>query len=73
MKQKLGVMWQGFQPETVRGWLAHAGLRDPVVEVSEPPQKSSELPATFIATATKPAPARARAKRLQPGTDRDGD
>lgn len=69
MKQKLGVLWQGFQPETVRGWLAHAGLRDPAVEVSEPQQKSSELPATFIATAIKPAPAKARKERLQPTTD----
>ncbi len=54
MKDKLGVLWQGFPAETVRGWFEQAGLEDLRVEEGDPPTKNQDLPATFIATANKP-------------------
>ena len=55
MKEKLGVMWQGFPMETVRTWFEQAGLEGLGIEVTESAARSPELPATFIATAHKRA------------------
>ena len=55
MKEKLGVMWQGFPSDTVRSWFAQAGLEGLGIEQSEPAARNADLPATFIATAHKPS------------------
>ena len=54
MREKLGVLWQGFPEVTVRTWFEQAGLTDLQMEVGESPSKNHDLPATFIATANKP-------------------
>jgi ArsR family transcriptional regulator len=54
MKEKLGVMWQGFPLETVRRWFHQAGLQDLGIEISEPARRNQDLPQTFIAAACKP-------------------
>jgi ArsR family transcriptional regulator len=64
MRQELGVVWMGFAPDEVSRWLAAAGLGEPRVEVQESVARGADLPATFIASAVKPAaaPAARRAK-----------
>ena len=54
MREDLGVMWSGFEPEEVLGWLADAGLEDRRSERLEGRTRSRDLPATFIASARKP-------------------
>jgi ArsR family transcriptional regulator len=54
MRQELGVLWLGFDPEEVLGWLREAGLASPGVETFEPASPGRELPATFIASAHRP-------------------
>jgi ArsR family transcriptional regulator len=49
MEQELGVVWNGFPGETVRGWFSSAGLVDIAVEESESLAKDRDLPATLIA------------------------
>ena len=34
-REKLGDLWLGFEPETLRGWLARAGLGEIAVETAE--------------------------------------
>ena len=53
MKQELGVLWSGFPVSAVREWLTAAGLGSIEIEQHEPARKGSDLPATFIAAATK--------------------
>ena len=60
LKEELGVQWQGFSLDRVRGWLSKAGLEDLVVEVADASHKDRDLPATFIASATRPAGGRKR-------------
>jgi ubiquinone/menaquinone biosynthesis C-methylase UbiE len=60
LKEELGVQWQGFSLDRVRGWFKKAGLVDFLVEVAEAPHKDRDLPATFIASASKPAARRKR-------------
>jgi ubiquinone/menaquinone biosynthesis C-methylase UbiE/DNA-binding transcriptional ArsR family regulator len=55
LKEELGVQWQGFSLDRVRGWFSKAGLVDFEVEVTDAPHKDRDLPETFIASATKPA------------------
>lgn len=55
MRRDLGVLWQGFSPERVHGWLDEAGLRNARIECQEPPSGGRELPATFIASAERPS------------------
>jgi ArsR family transcriptional regulator len=59
MKEELGVLWQGFDPAIVQGWLESAGLVDARVEVVEPATRGSDLPSTFIASATSGVECRA--------------
>lgn len=53
LKDELGVLWQGFPLDALREWLRAAGLSDVQVEIHEPINERSELPATFIASACK--------------------
>lgn len=54
MKRDLGVQWPGFPTDAIRQWLSAAGLDSIEIEEHEPARKGSDLPATFIASATKP-------------------
>jgi ArsR family transcriptional regulator len=59
MRSELGVVWLGFAPDAVAGWLAEAGLEHVRVEVQPPAARGGDLPATFIADARRPpGPAR---------------
>jgi len=55
MKDKLGVQWQGFSLDTMQSWFEQAGLEGVHTELSPPAARSEHLPATFIATALRPA------------------
>jgi ArsR family transcriptional regulator len=55
MRQELGVVWLGFDPEEIREWLRAAGLGEPWIETLGPASPSPDLPATFIASARRPA------------------
>jgi ArsR family transcriptional regulator len=55
MREELGVLWLGFLPEEVVAWLTAAGLVAPRVEQVASPSPARELPATFIASARRPA------------------
>ena len=54
MRQELGVVWLGLEPQEVAGWLAEAGLAHVRVEVQAPAARGGDLPATFIADARRP-------------------
>ena len=54
MRNELGVLWLGFDIDAVSGWFREAELDTPEIEVHEPEGRGRELPATFIASATKP-------------------
>ncbi len=54
MRERLGVLWQGFPLDTVREWFDGADLVDLDIEVDEPGGKGHDIPATFIAAARKP-------------------
>jgi len=53
MRNELGALWLGFEPDDIRSWCAAAGRHDPDIEVREPSSGGRELPATFIASARK--------------------
>jgi ubiquinone/menaquinone biosynthesis C-methylase UbiE len=53
MKRDLGLLWLGFTPETIREWLAEAGLGKARIQQLDPDAKQ-DLPASFIAAARKP-------------------
>jgi len=57
MRQELGVVWMGFEPDEVASWLADAGLERVRVEV-HPATRGGDLPATFIADARRPGDGR---------------
>ncbi len=54
MREELGVQWLGFPLDDLRGWLADAGLDEPVVEREAPRDRERDLPATFIVSARRP-------------------
>ncbi len=54
MRRELGVLWEGFDPDRVHGWLAAAGLDEIAIEVHAPDPAAKELPSTFIASAHRP-------------------
>lgn len=58
MQHKLNAHWLGFATDTVQEWLAQAGFAHASIEIHEPEDRGSDLPATFIASASKPAPLR---------------
>jgi ArsR family transcriptional regulator len=53
MQQKLGTRWQGFAADLVRGWLAGHGFTD-IMHETHSESRGADLPATFVAAATKP-------------------
>lgn len=55
MQHKLNTHWLGFGTDVVREWLAQAGFQRTSIEIHEPEERGGDLPATFIASATKPA------------------
>jgi ArsR family transcriptional regulator len=59
MRQELGVVWMGFAPDELRDWFESAGLPELRIEETESLGRERDLPATFIASARKPAPSRA--------------
>jgi ArsR family transcriptional regulator len=54
MRQELGVVWMGFDPDELLGWFEAAGLLEPNVQQSESLARGRDLPATFIASARLP-------------------
>lgn len=54
MRDELGVLWLGFPPEEVAGWLREVGLARVRTETLTARSPARELPATFIASARKP-------------------
>jgi ArsR family transcriptional regulator len=58
MRQELGVVWMGFAPGEVAGWLEDAGLEQVRVEVQPETLRGGDLPATFIADARRPSGAK---------------
>ena len=54
MEQELGVLWKGFESDSVREWFSAAGLTDIEVEESESLARERDLPSTFIAWARVP-------------------
>jgi ArsR family transcriptional regulator len=54
MREELGVLWLGFPPDEVAGWLREVGLERVRVETLAARSPARELPATFIASARKP-------------------
>ncbi|MGE0143054.1 MAG: ArsR/SmtB family transcription factor [Planctomycetota bacterium] len=55
MRRDLGMLWEGFEPERIRGWLTAAGLIDVDLEVHGADRAAPDLPATFIASASRAA------------------
>jgi len=55
MQHELGVVWMGFAPDEVAGWLEGAGLEHVRVEVQPEALRGGDLPATFIADARRPS------------------
>ncbi|MDA0372698.1 MAG: metalloregulator ArsR/SmtB family transcription factor [Planctomycetota bacterium] len=54
MRKDLGMLWPGFAPARVRGWLAHAGLSEIDIQIHVPDPEARDLPSTFIAAAHRP-------------------
>jgi ubiquinone/menaquinone biosynthesis C-methylase UbiE len=55
MRQELGVTWLGFAEQELRGWFDEAGLAGFRYETRAGDSSARDLPATFIASAHKPA------------------
>jgi len=55
MRQELGVTWLGFGADELADWFREAGLEDFRCETRPGDTASRDLPATFIASARKPA------------------
>lgn len=55
MRRELGMVWLGFELDSVRGWFAEGGLPEIEIEVSESLARGRDLPATFIASGRRPA------------------
>ncbi len=53
MKEELGLVWLGFEPEMLARWLEAAGLETPRIQRFESDAKR-DLPASFVATSRKP-------------------
>jgi len=55
MRQELGVTWLGFAEQELRGWFDEARLAGFRYETRAGDSSARDLPATFIASAHKPA------------------
>jgi ArsR family transcriptional regulator len=54
MRDELGLLWQGFGENELRGWFEAVGLSGFNLEQQEQKTKGNDMPATFIACAEKP-------------------
>jgi ubiquinone/menaquinone biosynthesis C-methylase UbiE len=54
MQKDLGLLWLGFEPDTLREWIDAAGLEHPRIQQYASDAKR-DLPASFVASARKPA------------------
>jgi ArsR family transcriptional regulator len=54
MRDELGVLWLGFPPDQIAGWLEDVGLERVRIETLTARSPARELPATCIASARKP-------------------
>ena len=66
MREDLGLLWLGFEPESMIEWLAEAGLESPRIKQYESNAKR-DLPDSFVASARKPS-----AKAEDPGPSGSG-
>ena len=55
MRAELGVVRLGFSADEIARWLETVGLDEVRVETQPPAARGADLPATFIASASKPA------------------
>lgn len=53
MQSELGLIWLGFETDDIARWFREAHLTEPDIEIHQPRGRGRELPATFIASATK--------------------
>ena len=53
MRDELGVVWLGFDPDDVRSWLEAAGLEAVAIEL-DAAAGPRELPRTLLATGVRP-------------------
>jgi ArsR family transcriptional regulator len=53
MRDELGLLWLGFPPEEIEGWLGAAGLAGVRIEQFASAAARPDLPATFVASAEK--------------------
>ncbi len=53
MRDELGVLWLGFEPEELSAWFEAAGLADARIERFPTPAGGRDLPDTFIASARR--------------------
>ena len=53
MQNELGLLWMGFEQDTLACWMEAAGLEGVRIERHAPDAKS-DLPASFVAAASKP-------------------
>jgi ArsR family transcriptional regulator len=63
MREELGVLWLGFDPDEIREQLEAAGLEGIRIERHPPAAKGADLPDTLIASGRKPG-------RREPDTQR---
>ena len=56
MQDELGLLWLGFDPETLISWIEAAGLESPSIDQYDLDTKR-DLPGSFVASARKPTPA----------------
>lgn len=63
MRDELGVLWLGFPPDEIGGWLHEVGLEGVRVETIAARSPARELPAAFIASARRPPRPEARTPR----------
>jgi hypothetical protein len=50
MRRELGVVWLGFELDSVREWFRAGGLPETEIQVYESLAHGRDLPATFIAS-----------------------
>jgi len=65
MEKDLGLLWLGFEPAALRGWIDSAGLEPPRIQQYESDAKR-DLPASFVASTYKPTRSAERASHSAP-------
>jgi ubiquinone/menaquinone biosynthesis C-methylase UbiE/DNA-binding transcriptional ArsR family regulator len=54
MRREMGMVWLGFELDSVREWFEAGGLPEAEIQVYESLTRGRDLPATFIASARRP-------------------